>query len=202
MEKIGFYFSKCLRKILNPPAKRGSSIDKTARICSGSQINYVNMGRYSYVGHNCFLNNVIIGAFCSIADDVHIGGAAHPIHYVSSSPVFHKGKNVMGRNFSELPDTEAKQTIIGNDVWIGQGAFLKAGIEVGTGAVVGFGSVLTKNVPSYAIVAGNPAKIIRYRFDDSIIKKLLQSKWWEWSEEKLSCEAKEFDKPEKIEVID
>lgn len=90
--------------------------------------------------------------------------------------------------------------VIGNDVWIGHGATILSGVTIGDGAVIGACSVVTKNVPPYAIVAGNPARIIRYRFSDEIINNLLSIKWWDWPIEKivktfsemLSCEVLSF----------
>ena len=81
---------------------------------------------------------------------------------------------------------------IGNDVWIGEAVFINDGITIGTGAVVGAHSVVTKDVPPYAIVAGAPARVLRYRFDDSTIQKLLDSKWWEWDDETLKAKGDAF----------
>ncbi len=185
MEKLSFYIAKAMRKFLQPPAKRSSKIDKTSKICSGSQINNVVIRRYSYVGHDCFLNYVNIGSFCSIADDVHMGGVAHNLESVSTSPVFFNGKNIMKKNFAQQKNIEPSVINVGNDVWIGQGAFIKGGVTIGDGAVIGMGAILTKDVGPYEIWAGNPARLIRKRFDDDKIDKLLASKWWEFSDEEL-----------------
>ena len=128
--------------------------------------------------------NCEIGQFCSISDDVIIGGAEHPIDWVSTSPVFqnvrHSGPR---RKFAEFDFEGIKRTIIGNDVWIGKRAIIKAGIRIGDGAVIGSGSVVTKDVPPFAIVGGVPAKIIKYRFDEDTIKDILQSEWWNLPDE-------------------
>ena len=81
------------------------------------------------------------------------------------------------------------RTVIGNDVWIGKRAIIKAGVKIGDGAVVGAGAVVTKDVPPYAIVAGVPAKIIKYRFDEDTIAQLLKTKWWNLSDEELEKRA-------------
>jgi virginiamycin A acetyltransferase len=81
-------------------------------------------------------------------------------------------------------------TIIGNDVWIGYKALIMAGVKVGDGAIIAAKSVVTKKVPPYTIVGGNPSKIIRKRFDDSVIEKLLQIKWWNWDKEKITRNLK------------
>ena len=86
----------------------------------------------------------------------------------------------------------AKKVSIGNDVWIGCNAIIKKGIKIGNGAVIGAGSVVTKDVPAYAIVVGNPGKIIKYRFEDSIIKELKEIKWWNWSIEEITKKSNEI----------
>ena len=161
MEKIGFYIAKGLRAVLQRPAIRSGVIDKHSRVCSGSQLSRVEMDRYSYIGHDCFLNNVKIGSFCSIADNCKIGGATHQIGYVSTSPVFVSGKNIMGKNFAEHADNETAQTIIESDVWMGMGCHIKEGVHIHTGAIIGMGSVVTKDIPSNVVAVGNPCKVLR-----------------------------------------
>jgi len=90
------------------------------------------------------------------------------------------------------------QITIGNDVWIGQSVTLRPGITIGDGAIVGGGSVVTKDVPPFAIVAGNPIKILRYRFTPEQIEKLLEIKWWNWSEEKIKRNYELFGDIEKF----
>jgi acetyltransferase-like isoleucine patch superfamily enzyme len=147
------------------------------------------MNKYSFCGYDCEIINSEIGSFCSIADNVTIGGAMHPVQWVSMSPVFYKGRDSVKKKYSEHERDLDKRTIIGHDVWIGKNALIKQGVHIGTGAVIGMGSVVTKNIPQYEIWAGNPAKFIRKRFDDSIINTLLEIKWWEWDENKLAKEA-------------
>ncbi len=192
------YIAKALRVILQPPAITSSKISKKASICSGAQINNTSVEKYSYVGHDCFLNNVTVGSFTSIADNCRIGGATHPIQRVSMSPVFHSGKNVMKKNFANFPSIQTPKTTIGADVWIGANAIILSGVSIGNGAVIGAGSVVTKNVGDYEIWAGNPARKIRDRFDDSTRKKLLDSKWWTWDEKRIEDNAILFDDVDKF----
>ena len=154
--------AKGLKIILNPPALRNCVIDSSSKVCSRSELNNIVMNRYSYIGNNCFMVNVSIGSFCSIADRCCIGGAMHPIQRVSVSPVFHEGKNILSKNFAKFPCIPTEKTVIENDVWIGMGCYIKAGITIHNGSVIGMGSVVTKDVPENATVVGVPAKVINY----------------------------------------
>lgn len=123
-----------------------------------------------------------VGAFTSIASGVQILlGGEHRADWVTTFPfVFWEG----GENILGHPKTKG-DVLIGNDVWIGTEAIILSGVIIGDGAVVGARSVVTKNVPPYAIVAGNPSRVIRKRFDDEIIQRLLQVKWWFWDNAKI-----------------
>lgn len=189
---IKLIFAKGLKKLLNPPALRDCNIDSTARVCSKSELNSVSMGKYSYVGNDCFMVNVDIGAFCSVADRVCIGGAGHPIERVSSSPVFHEGSNVLSKNFQLFPYEHTPKTLIENDVWIGIGVIVKAGVTIHNGAVVGAGSVVTHDVPAYEIWAGNPAKKIRDRFDKDTMEKLKKTEWWSLPDTEIQKISRQF----------
>lgn len=153
-------------------------------------------GKYSFCGYDCTIVNSDIGAFCSIASNVVIGGARHPMEWVSMSPVFYAGRDSIKKKFSEHNRIDDVRTIIGNDVWIGENALIKSGVSIGDGAVIGMGSVVTKSIPPYVIVAGCPAKIIRKRFDDYIVDKLLQIKWWEFDDMRLHKYAKYVKTPD------
>lgn len=188
---FGFFISKLLRAI-NRPALRDCKIDKTAKVGTGSNCINVQMGRYSYMGKNNSVCNASIGSFCSIASYCAIGGGDHAMDSISTSPVFYEGRNTFGKHFSQIHKELNKPVTIGNDVWIGENVFINSGITIGDGAVIGAHSVVTHDVPPYAIVAGAPAKVIRYRFSDDQIGKLLSIKWWEWSEEKLQKYGQTF----------
>lgn len=114
-----------------------------------------------------------IGKYVSIAQNVVIGLGNHPINFISTNPCFYS-------NDQDLSKELNKPCYIGNDVWIGRNVMIKNGIKIGNGAIIGAGAVVTKDVPDYAIVAGVPAKIIKYRFDENTIKLLLESKWWDY----------------------
>lgn len=107
------------------------------------------------------------------------------MHFVSTSPVFLSHKDSIKAKFAKHDYLPQVRTTIGADVWIGEGALIKAGVCIGHGAVVGMGAVVTSDVAPYAIVGGNPARLIRFRFDNQVIEKLLQAKWWDFSDQHL-----------------
>ena len=188
-----------IARIINrrPCAIKNCKIHKKAAVGNGAQLVNCSMDRYSYLYGSAAVHTDF-GAFCSIASGTTIGGGGHPTDWVSSSPVFYKGKNVLKKNFSGREFVEFKKTTIGNDVWIGSKCLIKGGVTIGDGVIIGMGSVVTKDIPPYEIWAGNPAKCIRKRFDDETIEKLLEIKWWEWDEEKLQKYAHLFNEPENL----
>lgn len=146
----------------------------------------VTLGKYSYIGYDSDFNNVQIGNYCSISSNVKIGLGKHPINFVSTSPVFYSSKNPFKKNINKIHfDDNPDITHIGNDVWIGTNVILMDGITIGDGAVIAAGSIVTKDVKAYDIVAGIPAQKIKQRFDDDIIQNLILDKWWEKDPEEL-----------------
>lgn len=197
---IGFFVSKFLR-LINRPALRNCNIDKTAKVGTGSNCIAVQMGRYSYMGKNNSVTNTRIGSFCSIASYCAIGGGDHAMTMISTSPVFVGYKNVFRKNFGQVMPNMHKEVNIGHDVWIGENVFINDGLTIGNGAIIGAHSVVTHDVPSYSIVAGAPAKIIRYRFTPEDIDFIEQTKWWEWSEKKLMKNGTHFTSIEDFKSI-
>lgn len=197
MLSLKYLFSKLLKKIFIASIKN-SKLHKNSKICSCSNIVDTTIDRYSYIGSYCTVVNTQIGAFCSIADNCVIGGAMHPVNWVSSSPVFCKGKNILFTNFSRHSFETSKRTIIGNDVWIGNYCMIKQGVKIGDGAIIGMGAVVTKDVLPYSIVGGNPAKLIRMRFDDYIISQLLQIDWFHFDDSTLSKQGCLFNNVEEF----
>lgn len=130
---------------------------------------------------------VHIGKYCSIADYAVIGVGDHTTTTLSTSPFQYMPNCIEGLGNIVVPKSnlikrEIKETYIGNDVWIGYRAFIKMGVNIGDGAIIGAGAVVTKDVEPYAIVGGVPAKLIKYRFDENIRKQLLELKWWDLPE--------------------
>ena len=188
---LRYLIAKAILKA-HTPALRGCEIDPLAWIGPGAHITQSKVGRYSYVGNFSTVIQAQIGAFCSIASGCIIGGAAHPMDRVSSPPAFHRGRNVLEKNFAHHPPEGALDTYIGNDVWIGSNCLVKSGVRIGDGAVLGMGSVLTKDVGDYEVWAGNPAKIIRRRFDVETASDLARTRWWDYDEAALAAAAKYF----------
>lgn len=197
-KELKLIIAKGLRIILNPPALTNCQIGSHSKVCEGTQATNILLGKCSYIGCFGFVLNTDIGSFCSIADNCRIGGAEHPISRVSTSPVFHKGSNVMKINFDNAAIESSKRTVIGNDVWIGANVCIKSGVHIGDGAVIGMGSVVVHDVGDYEIWAGNPARLIRKRFSDEIIREIQELKWWNWDEMKLRKMALYFVDPVKL----
>lgn len=172
-----------------------SLINERNHLLSNCMINNSVIGSYSYIGRNSIVQNTTIGKFCSIANDVFIGLGKHPAHHFSTSPLFYKRKNILDIDLitDDLAFNEYEKIFIGNDVWIGARAIILDGVTIGHGAIIAANSVVTKDVPPYAIVGGVPAKILKYRFGDKKIEKLLKSKWWENSLENINSNLLELN---------
>jgi len=128
-----------------------------------------------------------IKRYTSIADQVsiHLFGN-HDIYKVTTSPLM-----PMVEDYQLISSAEPTENVyIGNDVWIGNGVLILSNVTIGDGAVIGANCVVSKNVPPYAVAVGNPMRIIKYRFEDKIIEKLIKIKWWNWSREKIKINSK------------
>ena len=162
-------------KVIGGKSIKKSSISKRAFINYGSVVYNSEMNDYSYCGYDCWIIDANIGKYCSISNNVKIGGPSHPLDWISTSPVFHSQKNILKKYYeNEGVFNPFTKTIIENDVWIGECSIIKAGVKISNGAVIGAGSVVTKDVPPFEIWAGNPAKFIRKRFDDETIARILK----------------------------
>jgi virginiamycin A acetyltransferase len=137
------------------------------------------------------IHPISIGSFCSIARDVTIQEYNHRTDTLST---YYLEKNFFGgKNSGEI--SSKGPIVIGNDVWVGAKSIILSGVTIGDGALIAAGSVVTKNVPAYAIAGGNPAKIIKYRFEQIVIERLLAIQWWNWPDDKIKSQHSLFQKP-------
>jgi virginiamycin A acetyltransferase len=146
------------------------------------------MGAFSYAVNGYYFG-ASIGRYSSIGEAVQIGRGSHPTRWASSSPVFYQNYQAAldlanpeaDRYLTSAPYHHPKPTVIGNDVYIGHGAFLAQGVCIGDGAIVGAQSVVTKDVPPFAVVAGSPAYIRSFRFDELLVERFLNLRWWRFA---------------------
>lgn len=171
----------------------GCKLHSTTTVYYGVKLVNSTIAKYTYIAPGANVVCADIGAFCSIAKGVDIGLATHPVDFISTSPLFYSRSNATKFSWSDDNYTnEFKGVHIGNDVWIGLDAKIMGGLTIGDGAIVAAGAIVTKNVPPYAIVAGVPAQIVRYRFPQEIINQLLLIKWWKFEDVKLKGTIKSF----------
>ncbi|MBC1457939.1 xenobiotic acyltransferase family protein [Listeria newyorkensis] len=145
----------------------------------------VRIGDYSYVNKGAIIASGTIGKYCSIAAYCQIGLDEHPIDQLSTSPFTYDSRD--WNNFQNPP-------VIGNDVWIGGGVLVMQGVNIGDGAILAAGAVVTKDVPLYAIVGGVPARILRKRFAENTIENLVKEAWWEKPDPPTNLDIKNFIK--------
>jgi chloramphenicol O-acetyltransferase type B len=163
-----------------------SSFEISTAVYPRCSLSNVRFGAYSYVNENSAMGGVTVGRFSSIGPQFVCGYGEHPTNFVTTSPVMYSTRGQCRASFAEKDlFTEQQQTIIGNDVWIGARVFVRDGMKIGDGALIAAGAVVTDDVAPFAIVGGVPAKVIRYRFPNEIIREMLEVKWWDWSEQKL-----------------
>lgn len=187
-------------EVLRRGASASVMLPATGRIEAPSSLKWtayehsLSLGAFSYqVSGYCFAAR--IGRYCSIGEEVQIGRQNHPLTWASTSPAFYlfDGLFDVGSGFngaedyrryriaSSEPPTRVKTTTIGNDVWIGHGAYICAGVTIGDGAIVAAHAVVTKDVPPYSMVAGNPAVIKRFRLPPQLIAPMLRCRWWRFA---------------------
>ncbi len=148
-----------------------------------------SLGDYSYIERHSEIIYAQIGKFCAIASDVRINALNHPMNRVSQHKITYRPNEYflyakVDKDFREKRKSAVVE--IGHDVWVGHGAIILPSVKIGHGAVVAAGAVVTKNVEPYAIVAGVPAKRIKWRFKKSIRERIVQLAWWNWPHEQLA----------------
>lgn len=200
------YLLGFLINLFNPAVSLFAKIDNKSRISRKAkvyghvQVTHSTMDDYSYVGRNSRIIHADIGKFCSIASEAKIGMGTHTLDKISTSPIFTEVKNSTKHSWVKVSAVNPfKRVVVGNDVWIGVRTMVMGGVKIGDGAVIGAGAIVTKDIPPYAVVAGVPAKIIRYRFPQEQVDALLSHPWWELPEAKLRERIELFQGSENID---
>lgn len=210
LKYLKFIFQRILsfnKKIYfsNLAFSNNSKFEGKNSIGSFSRITNSSIGFGSYVGKSVVLNNSYIGRYCSIGNNIKVNVGKHPTEkFVSTSPAFYSPLNdpinklslsyINEVKFSEQRFTDNNYSLeIGNDVWIGNDARFIEGIIISDGAIIASGSLVTKDIPPYSIVAGVPARIIKYRFKKEEIEFLLKLRWWNNKEEWIINHAEYFE---------
>ena len=194
------HWMRLLGRIRHPQALVYGDASSQADIAEGVWIPHgvrvthrCRIGRYSYIMPQTLLDRVQIGNFCSIAEDALFIDRQHPTDQFSTFP-FATRLAMHGINFPAIfEETVDKGPVrIGHDVWVGARCIIMGGVTIGTGAIVGAGSIVTRDVPPYAIVGGAPARLIRMRFPDDVVNRLLESQWWNWPLDEIKARAHEL----------
>ncbi|GCC46425.1 hypothetical protein chiPu_0030488, partial [Chiloscyllium punctatum] len=176
---------------------RESKLGKYTEVGARTILLEVSMDDYSYVVNDSQITYTSIGKFCSIAAMTRINPGNHPMHRATQAHFTYRASAYFP---GESDDTDffnwrrAHHVHIGHDVWIGHGAIVLAGRNIGTGAVVAAGAIVTKDVPAYAIVAGNPARPVKRRFSEDVADRLAALAWWDWDHETLRRVLPDFRK--------
>lgn len=177
---------------------RESSFTRYTHLLPGSKLHKVKVGKYSRVGFQTKITNATIGNFTAIGAESIIGLGQHPTNFLTSHSIFYKKGNWGWHDdWVKYPEgfVESSVITIGNDVWIGRRTMIMDGVSIGDGAIIAGGAVVTKDVPPYAIVGGVPAKVIKYRFSEEMIKRLEEIKWWNLSDEEITKVIDLFHRP-------
>ncbi len=162
----------------------GNNLIHSGTIFSGA----VTIGYASTVGANCRISGpVVVGNWCQLAPNVSLIGSNHPTTLISTYVNSRLLEGVVGSLSKQEPVS------IGNDVWLGDGSIVLPGTHIGTGAVIGAGAVVAKDVPPYAIAVGNPARTVRLRLPDEIVELVLATRWWELTSEELRQHSDIFE---------
>lgn len=156
---------------------KNSYFTKTTMLTRGTKLCDSTIGRYTRIAGAQIMHSTI-GNFSSIAGNTLIGPGQHPTTFLTAHRAFYKGVVWHPEWKCDTGFGECKAINIGSDVWIGRNCLIMDGVTINDGAIVAAGAVVTKDVPPFAVVGGVPAKVIKYRFSDEIIKKLLEIKWW------------------------
>jgi len=160
-----------------------STVDKFVKLAPPYKLIDSKIDEGTYIAPNSMISVTEIGKFCSIGPNFLSGWGIHPSNGLSTSPMFYSTLKQNGQTLSVVDKIEERKKIkIGNDVFIGSNVTILDGVTIGDGAIIGAGAVVSKNIPPFAIAVGCPIEIIKYRFSQDIIDKLLKIKWWDFND--------------------
>jgi virginiamycin A acetyltransferase len=179
-----------------------SELADFARIDRINHVYGATLGRHSYTGPQGVLMKCKIGAFSSIAWGVSIGGAEHDYEKLTTHAFLYNSIDKLCPKGPPIYDRFGNDCSVGSDVWIGANVTVVRGVTVGDGAIIGAGAVVTRDVAPYSIVAGVPAKLIKYRFSDEIIERLLAVKWWNLPDDVIRTNFSIFTQKPSTEMCD
>lgn len=183
----------------------------------GGQYDVGEIGAFTYLGQSFYRHVNKIGRFCALATEIQMGHMEHSVEMLSPHPMFvtkfdsnwreadilYEDMDAIRANSNFNNESLQRRTLIdiGNDVWIGHGVFISRGVKIGDGAIIAAKSVVTKDVPPYTVVGGVPARVIKQRFSDEVVEKLMKLQWWEYGPDILKG-VHIYDIEETIDIIE
>jgi len=175
---------------IHPTARvRDSRLGAYTEVGARTTLAEVEMGDYSYVVHDAQIIYATIGRFCSIASHTRINPGNHPLDRVALNHFTYRASAYgLGPDEAGFFDwRRGHRVTLGHDVWLGHGVIVLPGVSIGTGAAIGAGAVVTKDVPPFAVVVGNPGRVLRFRFPEEIRAALTRIAWWDWPRDRLAA---------------
>jgi phosphonate metabolism protein (transferase hexapeptide repeat family) len=185
-----------LEPAVHPTAQiSGGRLGRYTEVGARTRLRETSLDDYSYIVEDGQADDTTIGKFCSIASHVRINPGNHPMERASQSHITYRASAYWPGEADEVAFFARRRALpvsIGHDVWIGHGAVILPGRRIGTGAVVGAGTILTRDVAPYTIVVGNPGRVVRRRFPEAIAERLQALAWWDWDHARLRRALPDF----------